>query len=128
MPAPRTEPRKAFPFTLPTAIALPAMPSIALASLGLPSLGAMSASVVSARVFVALGVLLSAAMPHWPYGHAWSWGLLFYFCAIVLVLVTGIWGAKLTWDERLPAAHTVAIGIVLWGVGLLAAEAVPRIV
>jgi hypothetical protein len=82
---------------------------------------------VSVRVFVGLGALLSAAMPYWPYSHAWSWGLLFYFCATELVVVTGIWGAKLTWDAELPAAHTVAVGTVIWGLGLIVWEAAPRL-
>ena len=120
MPAPRTEPKKAFAFL--SAVNFPTLPRI--------SSGALTETLsgpIWARVFVGLGVLLSAAMPYWPYAHGWSWGLVWYLSAIVLNLVAGIWGAKLTWDERLPAAHTVAVGIVLWGVGLLAAETVPRI-
>jgi hypothetical protein len=72
-------------------------------------------------------VLLSAAMPYWPYSHAWSWGLVIYLCAVELVVVTGIWGAKLTWDAHLPAAHTVAVGTVIWGLGLIVAETAPRL-
>ena len=117
MPAARTEPKKRFAFL--SAIDLPWLPKI--------SLPQMPANVLSARVFVALGVILSAAMPYWPYAHGWSWGLIVYLAAIAINLIAGIWGAKLTWDERLPAAHTIAVAIVLWGVGLLAAETVPRI-
>src|SRR5262245_63077226 len=106
MPAPRTEPKK--PLVIASALKLPALPKI-------PFLTNMPPGALSARVFVALGVLLSAAMPYWPYAHGWSWGLVLYLAAIMLNLVAGIWGAKLTWDERLPAAHTVAVGIVLWG-------------
>jgi hypothetical protein len=87
----------------------------------------MQFGALSVRVFVGLGVLLSAAMPYWPYSHAWSWGLLCYLCAIELVVVTGIWGAKLTWDARLPAAHTAALGTVIWGLGLFVWEAAPRL-
>ena len=127
MPAARTEPRERFAFAsnVASAIRLPALPRF-----GLPAAltGLMDSSMLSARLFVALGVLLGAAMPYWPYEHAWSWGLLIYFAAVMLVMVTGIWGAKLTWDARLPAAHTVAVGTVVWGLGLLASEAVPRIV
>jgi hypothetical protein len=120
MPAMRTERRKTFAFA--SAISLPTLPRIAL-----PALNEMQWDTVSVRTFVGLGVLLSAAMPYWPYAHGWSWGLLLYLAAVVLVVVTGIWGAKLTWDARLPAAHTVAVGTVIWGLGLLAAETVPRI-
>jgi hypothetical protein len=124
MPAPRTEPKQAFAFLSALALKLPKLPKISLP----PMLTGMQPSALSARVFVGLGVLLSAAMPYWPYAHGWSWGLVSYLFAIAITVVTGIWGAKLTWDERLPAAHTVAVGIVLWGIGLLAAETVPRIV
>lgn len=88
---------------------------------------AIDLGALSVRLFVGLGVGLGAAMPYWPYAHAWSWGLLFYFSAVMLVLVAGVWGAKLTWDARLPAAHTLAIGTIVWSLVLLASEAVPRI-
>jgi hypothetical protein len=117
-------------FRLPE-IALPKLPGIslpALTSIAKPAFDETQWNLLSVRTFVSLGVLLSAAMRYWPYAHAWSWGLLFYLGAVLLLLVTGIWGAKLTWDARLPAAHTVAIGTVVWGLGLLAAETVPRIV
>jgi hypothetical protein len=120
MPAIRSERRKSFAFA--SAIRLPTLPRIAL-----PALSEAEWGTLSVRTFVGLGVLLSAAMPYWPYSHAWSWGLLLYVSAILLVVVTGIWGAKLTWDARLPAAHTVAVGTVIWGLGLLAAKAVPLI-
>lgn len=120
MPASRTEHRKGFAFA--SAISLPALPKITLTDLIEAQWGT-----ISVRTFVGLGVVLSAALPYWPYSHAWSWGLLLYVSSILLVVVTGIWGAKLTWDARLPAAHTVAVGTVIWGLGLLAAEAVPRI-
>jgi len=84
-------------------------------------------SAVSVRMFVGLGVLLGAAMPYWPYAHAWSWGLVFYLCSAEMVVVTGIWGAKLTWDTHLPAAHTVAVGTTIWGLGLMAVQTIPRI-
>jgi hypothetical protein len=122
MPAARTEPRK--PFAFASALRLPALPAIPFQFQALTDTWS---SALSARVFVGLGVLLSAALPHWPYAHGWSWGLVLYLSAILLNLVTGIWSAKLTWDARLPAAHTVAVGIVLWGFGLLAAETVPRL-
>jgi hypothetical protein len=122
MPAVRTEPKPNRALAMASAIRLPALPKLAL-----PQLNEEQWSTVSTYAFVGLGVLLAAAMPFWPYAHAWSWGLLVYFAAVQLVVVTGIWGAKLTWDARLPAAHTVSLGTAVWGLGLLAAEAVPRI-
>jgi hypothetical protein len=127
MPAARTERRDWFAFA--SAIKLPPwvkLPAWAIG--GFPTLTDAQWTALSARVFVGLAVLLSAAMPYWPYGNAWSWGLLAYLCVVELIVVTGIWAAKLTWDARLPAAHTVAIGTVCWGLALLASETVPRIV
>lgn len=127
MPAARREPRQLS--SLIPGIKLPALPTLPeLPKFGLPWPKEMRSSAMSARVFVSLGVMLGAAMPYWPYAHAWSWGLLAYFAVIMLLVVTGIWSAKLTWDERLPAAHTVALGVVMWSFGLIAAEAVPRII
>ncbi len=109
-------------------IALPALPALpALSKVALPTLDEAQWGTLSVRTFVGLGGLLAGAMCYWPYANAWSWGLLLYLAAVMLVVVTGIWGAKLSWDARLPAAHTIAIGTVVWGLGLLAVEAVPRI-
>jgi hypothetical protein len=126
MPAARTERRNWLAGL--SAIELPAWAKLpAWATSGFPRLTDAQWNTWSARVFVGLGVLLSAAMPYWPYANAWSWGLLAYLCVVELIVVTGIWGAKLTWDARLPAAHTVAVGTVCWGLALLASETVPRI-
>jgi hypothetical protein len=123
MPAARTEPKPSRTRAFASSIPMPALPKF-----GLPHLNDAQWGTLSTQLFVGLGVLLGAAMPFWPYAHAWSWGLLTYLAAVQLVVVTGVWGAKITWDARMPAAHTVALGTAIWGIGLLAAEAVPRIV
>jgi hypothetical protein len=144
MPATRTEPRKRSAllegFSLPKGFALPgrfSLPRFSLPrNMSVRSLrkAAMTKwrqtqwSAVSVRTFVGLGAVLGGAMAYWPYAHAWSWGLAFYLCASEFVVVTGIWGAKLTWDAHLPAAHTVAVGTAIWGLGLMAVEAIPRII
>ena len=79
------------------------------------------------RMCVGLGVLLSAAMPYWPYANGCSWGLLLYLFAVTTVIVAGVWGTLLTWSARLRVAHTVALAIVLWGLTLATAEVLPRI-
>ena len=66
-------------------------------------------------------------MPYWPYPKASAWWLFLYLCAIGMVLVAGIWSARLTWDTRLGAAHTVALGVVLWGITLAAEETLPLV-
>lgn len=78
------------------------------------------------RFWVALGALYCASMTFWPYPKTYFWGMVLYLLSLGLVVVSGVWGARLSWDQRLGAAHTVALGTVLWAV-TLAAEAVPPI-
>jgi hypothetical protein len=47
--------------------------------------------------------------------------------AVAMVVIAGVWGARLTWATRLGIAHTVALAIVLWGITLAAEETLPRI-
>jgi len=64
-------------------------------------------------------------MLYWPYAHASSWGLLLYLCAVALVIVSGVWGTKLTWDARVGGAHTIAVSVMVWGILLGAVELLP---
>lgn len=66
-------------------------------------------------------------MPYWPYPKAGALWLLWYLFAVGMVLVAGIWSARLTWNTRQGVAHTVALGVVLWGITLAAEETIPRI-
>jgi hypothetical protein len=61
------------------------------------------------RIWVGLGAAHCAAMTFWPYPKTYLLGLVLYILSLGLVLVTGIWGARLSWDERLGAAHTVCL-------------------
>ena len=79
------------------------------------------------RMCVGLGVTLSSAMPYWPYPKAGALWLIWYFFAIAMVVVAGIWSARLTWNTRLGVAHTVALCVVFWGITLAAEETIPRI-
>ena len=76
---------------------------------------------------VGLGVTLGVAMPFWPYPKACAWWLLFYLFAVTMVVVAGVWAARLAWGTRLAAAHMVALGVVFWGITLAAEETLPRI-
>lgn len=78
-------------------------------------------------MFVGLGLVLGAAMAFWPYTNTCSWGLGLYLSAVLLVVISGAWGAKLTWDARLGAAHTLALLVVFWGLTLVTAAVLPRI-
>ena len=87
----------------------------------------MPDSVMIVRLWVGLGVALAAAMPFWPYPKTNAWWVAFYMFAVVMVVITGVWSARLTWVQRLGVAHIVALGIVLWGITLYAGETLPMI-
>ena len=76
---------------------------------------------------VGLGVLLALAMPYWPYPKACTWWLFLYLFAVAMVLVAGIWAARMTWMTRLGVAHVVALCVIMWGITLAAEETLPRI-
>jgi hypothetical protein len=82
----------------------------------------MPGQVAVVRMYVGLAVLLGSAMPYWPYPKAGTWWLLFYLFAVAMVLIAGIWSARLTWITRLGVAHIVALSVVLWGITLAAEE------
>ena len=87
----------------------------------------MPDEVMTVRLWVGLGVALAAAMPFWPYPKTSAWWVVFYMFAVVMVVVAGVWSARLTWVQRLGLAHIVALGIVLWGITLAAEETLPLI-
>jgi hypothetical protein len=116
--SPRVDVRRATGWTRP-AISLPEVPD-------LNRFFRMPGPATIARMWVALGVLSSAAMTFWPYPKTYLWGMVLYLLSLGLVLVAGVWGARLSWYARLGAAHTVALGTVLWAV-VLATETVPPI-
>jgi hypothetical protein len=82
----------------------------------------MPGPITMLRLWVGLGALHCASMTFWPYPKTYLWGLVFYLLSLSLVLVTGIWGARLSWEARLGAAHTVALCTVLWAVTLAATD------
>jgi hypothetical protein len=117
----RASRRKDFALASVMTMNMPALPKI-----GLPDWTETQWAVLTARMFVALGVALGAAMPYWPYTTAGPWSLGLYLSAVILVIVTGIWGSKLTWDARLARAHTIAIVTIMWGLILVAAVVLPK--
>jgi len=76
---------------------------------------------------VALGVLLGAAMPYWPYEKACGLWLGLYMATVAIVVVAGIWGARVSWRSRLGFAHVIAIATIMWGLALTAQEVLPRV-
>ena len=103
------------PFHRLPQIRLPEMPR----GIGVPD------QITAVRLWVGLAVALAVAMPFWPYPKTNAWWVVFYMFAVVMVVVAGIWSARLTWATRLGIAHIVALAIVLWGITLAAEETLP---
>ena len=76
---------------------------------------------------VALGVLLGAALPYWPYEKACGWWLGLYLAAVEIVVVAGIWASRVSWKSRLGFAHVIAVCTIMWGLALTAQEVLPRV-
>jgi hypothetical protein len=76
---------------------------------------------------VVLGVVLGVMITQWPYAHACGLGLLQYFGAVAMVLVTGAWIAVASWSRRHVASHVLALLLILWGIALAAYEILPRV-
>lgn len=99
---------------LASALSLPPLPH--LFNFSVPS------AVTMVRMWVGLALVYSTSMTMWPYPKTYFWGLVLYLLSLALALVAGVWGAKLSWEARLGAAHTVALGAVVLAVALAAAE------
>lgn len=84
----------------------------------------MPSAITLVRLWVALAAACGAAMAFWPYPKTYFWGIVLYQSCLALSLVAGVWGARLSWDARLGAAHTLALGTVLWAVTLGATDTV----
>jgi hypothetical protein len=112
--------------TAPTPAGAP-VPSRAAAagSASPPRLGHRATTTTWLRVLLA--VSLALAMPFWPYGRGCGLGLFAYLAAASVVVIGGGWAAVSTWHRRRPMAHVVALLVTLWGIGLLAAEVLPRV-
>jgi hypothetical protein len=76
---------------------------------------------------VCLGVALGIALPQWPYGREYGWGLVFYLVAVALLVVSTVWGLLLSWHIRMGFAHIVSLAAFLWSLALIAEVILPRV-
>lgn len=76
---------------------------------------------------LAVVAILSAAILWWPYGKSCGLGLATYLVATAMIIVGGLWVVACTWTCRMARTHAIAMLVALWGVGLIAAEVLPRI-
>jgi hypothetical protein len=69
---------------------------------------------------------LFGALAVWPYENACGSGLFGYIFAEAAIVAGGLWVAFTTWRARLPRLHAVSLLVILIGLGLIAAEVLPR--
>lgn len=75
---------------------------------------------------VSLGVLLAAAVPAWPYENDCGQWLFLYLGSVSLVVIAGLWGARVSWRGRIGWAHVLAVMTIIWGLALTAHQVLPR--
>ena len=75
---------------------------------------------------VTLGVLLAAAVPAWPYENDCGQWLFLYLGSVSLVVIAGLWGARVSWKGRIGWAHVLAVMTIIWGLALTAHQVLPR--
>jgi hypothetical protein len=62
----------------------------------------------------------------WPYPHSCGSDLWMYIGAEGLVVLGGVWTMASSWRAQMAFAHILAIGVFLWGLGLVGLQVVPR--
>jgi hypothetical protein len=76
------------------------------------------------RVLVALA--FGVASTQWPYRHDCGSAVAPYLFIVAMILVMAGWAAAGSWKHRLPVAHVVSLGLILWGLVLAAQDVLPR--
>jgi hypothetical protein len=84
-------------------------------------------SVAMTWFWMALAVLLAAALPLWPYGKGCGLQLFFYLGAAALALLAGAAGAIHGWRSRRGLPHVVSLLVVAFAGVMAAREVLPRI-
>jgi hypothetical protein len=91
-----------------------------------PTTGSTGISAFATWFRVGLGVVLGIGMLVWPYSHVCGAKLMFYLIGASTVVVAGAWGGISSWRRRLGLAHILSLGVLLWGLALVAGVVLPR--
>ena len=84
------------------------------------------ASAIGAAVRLVLVLALGAGLLFWPYVRDCGQGLFGFIGAEAVFVAGAIWVATFTWRHGMPRTHILALLITLAGLGLIAAEVLPR--
>ncbi len=76
---------------------------------------------------LALSAAVGVGILFWPYPSRCGFGLAMYLAAVAGVITGGVWSAIWTWKHQTPRAHALSLVLVAWGLGLGAAEVLPRV-
>jgi hypothetical protein len=74
-----------------------------------------------------LGFVAGAAVPFWAYPRACGWGLMLYGVVVAAVLLVALRAVRVTWRDRVGAAHVVALLVLGWDLALGAEIVLPRV-
>jgi len=85
------------------------------------------AAMFSGAARLVLVAALGVALALWPYERECGSGLFGFLGVELMIVVGGAWVAFTTWRYRLPRMHTLSLFIILAGLGLFAAEVLPRV-
>lgn len=76
---------------------------------------------------LALVVALAGAVILWPYRRACGLELFAFMGAEAMIAAGGLWLMVCTWRARMAKTHGVALLLLLWGLGLIGHQVLPRI-
>ena len=74
-----------------------------------------------------LVVALAGSLHLWPYARDCGVGLGLYLAAETAIAIGGVWVAVHAWIHRLGRTHALAFVMVLWGMGRVAVDVLPRV-
>ncbi len=69
---------------------------------------------------------LGLALPFWPYAYGCGSGLVSYFAALGVLLVTASWALSAAWRQHTAWAYGVGLALLVWGMGLGLTQVLPR--
>lgn len=85
------------------------------------------AAMIGAGARLILVFALFGALIIWPYAKECGAGWFGYVGTQAVIVAGGLWVAFTTWRYRLPKMHALSLLIILVGLGLIAAQVLPRI-
>jgi hypothetical protein len=77
------------------------------------------------KVLVAL--VLGVAITQWPYLHDCGLASVPYLAIAAMIVIMAAWAAAGSWKHRMPVAHVLSLGLILWGLIVAAHDVLPRV-